>query len=92
MYGAFVCVAHALDSRLSKFIATFEKGVDPSGLVSAIAAHAADPALDWTGKVSRTHHTIRVLVVDGVEGTCDVISGINGILHCEPDSIVTHAD
>lgn len=70
------------------YIATFDHRTTGAALARTVAAHASDPARAWDGHVMHAHETVQALVVLGEDGTCDLLLGIDGVLHCEPDSIV----
>lgn len=74
----------------STFLASFSDEVSGKRLAKVIQRHAADPSIAWTGAVTHAHEAIRVLVIEGESKTCELVTKIKGVLHCEPDSIVTN--
>lgn len=72
-----------------KFIATVSEGHDPHDVARQIERHATEKVNQWDGNVEHTHAAIGVIIVNGPQGSCQILQKVDGVEECEIDSIVT---
>lgn len=87
-----ICVQTAPTHLHSKFIATVHDEFDLAYITDLINTKGREADAIWSGSVVQSHEAIRVIIISGQKHTCDVITAINGVKQCEPDSTVTAAN